>query len=582
MKRLLMMTMAVSLAASCGGTGGEGGGSRDHVGHTESRTAWTERTEIFAEFHPPVAGEPADILVHVTDLEDFSPPRAGSMTLILEGTGGVKSRATAPGPASPGIWEIGFTVDAPGVYEASIVPGEGIGQSPVYIGTITAFPTEAAVEAAADHDHEGSSEAAGHDHAGSSEEAAEHDHEGSSEAAGHDHAGSSEEAGEHDHEGSSEAAGHDHADTEESAVHGHEAGNEPVEAGTEVVFLKEQQWSTDFMVRPVTTAVMRSGVEAIATVMPHRQGHAEIVSPVEGLLNVVHNREMVTEGSRVDKGGYLLTICPPPGGEGSWTERQQSFLRARREYERAQRLLESDAIARRDYEEIEKEYIVEKTGFEMILSGCCAEPVEDEETGEVHLRIQAPISGVVASIDVHPGQRVGSGQTLLELIDPAKVWLRAELFERDYYRLGEPAGVEISVPGMSGTFTASGDRFGVISGGEVFDPESRTIPMIFEVDNTEGTLKVGQVVQAGILTGRSEEMLAVPSSAVIDEDYTKYVFVQTGGETFTKREVGTGPESGGMTAVISGLSAGERVVTRGAYMLRLAASTGGAADPHMH
>lgn len=623
MRILTIMTMVSALAlGACQDSGGsDAGGDHAHGEEAIRRTVWTDSLELFAEYSPPVAGESAAFLVHVTRLDDFSPPASGSVTLVLTGEDGGKISFPSAEPQRDGIWEIEATIPEAGAYEAALVPGGGIPGRAAYFGVVDVYATGEEAEAehahevaiAEAHGHEGGAVETGHahEHASAAEEVHAHE-DAATEAHAHEHEGAIAEA--HEHEGALEGE-HDHASPVEGQVHaahtesgahgGHaeDAHGEHEHAekadaedargedaplageileGTEVVFLKEQQWNTDFMVERAAVSSMQAGVATVASVAPYRRGYAEIVSPVEGLIDVARNRDMVTEGNRVDRGGYLLTISPPPGGEGSWTERRQAYLRAEREYERAKRLLESDAIARRDYEAIEKEYIIEKTGFETILGGCGATPVEDETSGEVHLRLQAPISGVVASMAVSPGRRVGAGQTLVTLVDPARVWLEADLFERDYYRATDPVGVEIRVPGLEEPLTVTGEDFRVVSAGEVFDRKSRTIPMIFEIENPGGRLKIGQVVQTRILTGHAGEYLAVPASAVIDEDYTKYVFVQTGGESFVRREIETGPESAGLVSVTSGLRPGERVVTRGAYMLRLAASSVGVADPHVH
>jgi membrane fusion protein, heavy metal efflux system len=122
-----------------------------------------------------------------------------------------------------------------------------------------------------------------------------------------------------------------------------------------------------------------------------------------------------------------------------------------------------------------------------------------------------------------------------------------------------------------------------ISMGSVIDSVSRTVPVIYEVNNAGGTLKIGMHAQVAVGTGRRVAGVVIPTSAVLDEDGRPVVYVQPEGERFEKREVQLGGSSGGRTTVLSGVKAGERVVTGAAYQVRLASlSTSVPAHGHEH
>jgi multidrug efflux pump subunit AcrA (membrane-fusion protein) len=77
-------------------------------------------------------------------------------------------------------------------------------------------------------------------------------------------------------------------------------------------------------------------------------------------------------------------------------------------------------------------------------------------------------------------------------------------------------------------------------------------------------------------------MLTVPASAVIDEEIDKVVFVQVSGESFERRTVQTGPTFGDRFSIVSGLEPGDRVVTRGAYVVKLAGALVAVGSAHVH
>ena len=90
-------------------------------------------------------------------------------------------------------------------------------------------------------------------------------------------------------------------------------------------------------------------------------------------------------------------------------------------------------------------------------------------------------------------------------------------------------------------------------------------------------------LQVYVETARVEEALVIPTSALVDEDGRAVVFVQLSGETFAKRDLALGIRDGAVVQVLSGVSEGERVVTQGAYAIRLASvSTTIPAHGHSH
>jgi multidrug efflux pump subunit AcrA (membrane-fusion protein) len=120
-----------------------------------------------------------------------------------------------------------------------------------------------------------------------------------------------------------------------------------------------------------------------------------------------------------------------------------------------------------------------------------------------------------------------------------------------------------------------------------FGPEveaaTRTVPLVYEVKNPSGRLRVGLALNLYVEAARAEEALAIPESAVIDEEGRPVAFVQVSGETFEKRHLTLGLRESGFIEVKSGLAGGERVATREAYAIRLAEmSTSIPAHGHAH
>jgi membrane fusion protein, heavy metal efflux system len=164
-------------------------------------------------------------------------------------------------------------------------------------------------------------------------------------------------------------------------------------------------------------------------------------------------------------------------------------------------------------------------------------------------------------------------------MDASTVWLEARVPADDAARVGPRSQASFRVAGNDSVLSVSR----TVSVGSVIDSVSRTIPVIYEVPNSDGLLKIGMHAQVAVGTARKVTGVVIPSSAIVDEDGRPVVYVQPEGERFERREIRPGGTSEGRTVVLSGIKAGERVVTGAAYQVRLASlSTSVPAHGHEH
>ena len=141
------------------------------------------------------------------------------------------------------------------------------------------------------------------------------------------------------------------------------------------------------------------------------------------------------------------------------------------------------------------------------------------------------------------------------------------------------SAAELEVPGHPDRVAAGP----LASVGKVLDPRSRTVPITFAFDNRELGLPVGQTVFLHLLMNTTAPRPVVPAGSVVDDAGRPIVFVQREGETFERRSVTLGARTGDLVQITEGVKSGERVVTRGAYLVRLASlSTSVPAHGHVH
>jgi cobalt-zinc-cadmium efflux system membrane fusion protein len=185
-----------------------------------------------------------------------------------------------------------------------------------------------------------------------------------------------------------------------------------------------------------------------------------------------------------------------------------------------------------------------------------------ERSTRVELR--APNEGVLADVDVSPGQLVEPGRRAFLIVDPAVLWVEAKVYEADLARLSASANANIVVD----AWPAQQFRGELLALGEVVDAETRTVKALFRVENLERRLKLGMFARVHIGAGAGAAVLVVPESAVLDVDGRKLVFVHTAPEEFQSREIALGRRDGDKIEVRAGLAADERVVISGLLSLK--------------
>ena len=193
--------------------------------------------------------------------------------------------------------------------------------------------------------------------------------------------------------------------------------------------------------------------------------------------------------------------------------------------------------------------------------------------------IRAPVNGVIAQRDAATGANVGAGDVLFRVVDASQVHVVGQIPEADTARARLVERREIELPGQTDRVPAGR----LISIGKVLDPQARTLPITFAFDNRKPAFPVGQTVFLHLLIDPTAARPVVPAAAIVDDAGRPIVFVQREGETFERRAVTLGPRSGDLVQVIEGVKPGERVVTKGAYLVRLASlSTSVPAHGHVH
>lgn len=357
-------------------------------------------------------------------------------------------------------------------------------------------------------------------------------------------------------------------------------------ADSGIKFLKEQQWQTEFATAPAQERPLRATIAATGIIRGSAEGSAQLVAPVSGRL--VAGGAFPQVGKTLGRGDVVLSILPRLAGDTDAATLRLDADRARvklayesKERTRLEQLYREEAVPERRVLAVRRDE--ELARAELKAAEHRLAPYAGGQAGSAVL-VRAPVGGTLVEVNFAAGASVNEGQLLAQIADPTRLWLEAKVAEADAGRLSQVQGAWIRATGLAEPFALEvGGNARLVTLGRALDRETRTVPLILEFRSPGPALRIGAAVQVDVWTGKNDRALAVPASALVDEGGQVVLYVQRGGESFERRIVTTGIRDGGDVEIRTGLKAGERVVTRGAYLVRLAgASPKAAGEGHAH
>ena len=196
--------------------------------------------------------------------------------------------------------------------------------------------------------------------------------------------------------------------------------------------------------------------------------------------------------------------------------------------------------------------------------------VESRQAGDPPpiLRVDAPISGIIGTVSVAPGQPVTPDSALMEIYDLSVVEASAAVPEHYASKLKKGIKAHIKVPGFPDkVWEAELNHIGANA-----NAENGTLEAAFHVANDDELLRPGMRAEFSIVTASRPNVMAIPREAVQGDSNSRYVYVADFDlkHAFVKSPIELGEQNETMVEVLSGLLPGDQVVTRGAYALGFA------------
>jgi membrane fusion protein, heavy metal efflux system len=317
----------------------------------------------------------------------------------------------------------------------------------------------------------------------------------------------------------------------------------------------------------VATKPRAERVTASGTIEPNELQIQDVTPLVSGRVE----RLSVVEGTNVRAGTVLLTMSSPEVAElqGNLRAAEARLAEADATLTRTRRLVELGAGAGKDLvaaESTQRAAQAEVAQFRQRLAAFGGSASSEGTAVASTTSVRAPSNATVIERLVNPGQWIEAGTAVVKLANLSTVWVMMNLPEARLPAVQVGAPVEIRVAALDNAVIVG--KVGYIE--SQLDPETRTAPVRIEVPNPGQRLRIGMFVEVAIEGRRTGgDQLMIPSTAVqrIGERTVVFVPLDEAGK-FQIRDVELGAESESSRIVITGLRAGERVVSKGGFTLK--------------
>jgi len=326
------------------------------------------------------------------------------------------------------------------------------------------------------------------------------------------------------------------------------------------------------VVAPVASGDSRSEIRLPGVVEPNAYRQVVVTPLVAGRVTKVGP----ALGDRVRRGQMLAEIYSPALAEAQTRYvSAQAMLEAHdRELQRTQKLVEIGAASRQELEKAHAEHAaqtaaVQSSRSELELLGVSPATLDNMMSGttvSATTSVPAPLDGVVTQRGANVGLNVDPATKLFTVVDLGSVWVVADLYEKDLFRVSVGSQADITTPGRPG-LTLHG-RVTYVD--PQVNAETRTAKVRIELPNATGELRLGMYADVVVAGVSRTSRPGVPRSAVQNVADRTVVYLANSNEpaTFVEREVQLGQASGDQVEVVSGVQPGDLVVTRGSFFVR--------------
>lgn len=334
--------------------------------------------------------------------------------------------------------------------------------------------------------------------------------------------------------------------------------------GDEIIFTKEQVWEIEFstvelQAQPFNNVIPVSGqIEALP------KNVTSVIAPSGGIIQFAQN---LMPGQKVKKGDILFTVnagqLTSNNLNTKYNSEKVTYEKAKSDLERAEKLIKENIISEKDYLQVKLDFDNAKLNFESIS--------KNFSNGSQVVR--ATQSGIISELMIKAGDFVDEGQQLGRIIFTDRLILKANLPQNRFDEAGKIISANFKTTFSNEVYSTTKLNGKVLSYSITPSADNAYLPVFFEIDNP-GSLAPGLFAEIYLESKLSQEVLSIPISALIESEGHFHVYVQEDGEGYTSHDVKIGSNNGNMVVISEGLKIGDRIVTKGAYRIKLASLAG--------
>ena len=333
----------------------------------------------------------------------------------------------------------------------------------------------------------------------------------------------------------------------------------------DISYLKEQAWKVEFANIYMKPQQFHDVIKASGVLSSAPGDETLITAKTSGIVSLNGNKTIV--GSEVKSGSTLFTISGGNFADGNvdsrYKEAKTEFDKAKLDLDRGKELIKDKIISEKEFQERKAKFQNAETAYNALSKNYSGKGIA----------INSDMNGYIRSLMVSEGQYVSAGTPLASVSANKTLTLQVNVSQKYFNKLSSIKSANFKTGDSEKTFSTTELNAKLISYGKSANINSHFIPVIFEFNNTVGLIP-GSIVEVFLNSDEIKDALIVPVSALIEEQGHFYVYVQKSGESFDKREVMIGGSDGKNVQILQGIKEGERVVSKGAYQIKLATASG--------
>lgn len=353
----------------------------------------------------------------------------------------------------------------------------------------------------------------------------------------------------------------EHHDEHEHAAEAH---------SDEIHFSPKQAELVGLATETITPGTFRRVIKTSGQIEASQGDEAVIAATANGIVSFIN--PSITDGTAIRAGEAIVTVSAKKLAGGDPSEKANiAYETALKELRRADDLMKENVISAKEYEQVKMRFETARTAYEAHASNLT-------ENG---VKVLSPITGYVKNRLVGQGEYVSVGQPIATVSQNRRLQLRAEVAESNYKELKNIQSANFKPAYGNDVYKLSDLNGRLLSFGKASGRQSFYIPVTFAFDNV-GDILPGSFAEVYLLSNPINNVISIPVASVTEEQGLNFVYVRLDEDCYQKQEVTLGGNDGERVEVLKGLKEGEKVVVKGVYQVKLAATSSIIPEGHHH